>query len=147
MSGSVEATPRLGLADAIVDLVSTGSTASANGLRRIGRLLESQAVLISSGDALNGKRELLERLELMLRGAVAARRRRYLMMNAPAEALPQIRSLLPSMGAPSVLQLAAPGQIAVHAAVDADDVWDLLPTLKAAGASSILVVPLERLIP
>ena len=147
VSGSVEAAPRLGLADAIVDLVSTGSTASANGLRRVGTLLSSQAVLVAGRGALDGKREAVERLELMLSGVVAARRRRYLMMNAPESALPAIRELLPGMGSPSVLALADPGQIAVHAAVDADDVWHLLPPLKAAGASSILVLPVERLVP
>jgi len=144
ISGAVEAAPRLGLADAIVDLVSTGSTASVNGLRRIGRLLESQAVLLRSPGAQN---DLVDRLALMLEAVVAARRRRYVMMNAPAAALDEIRAILPGMGAPSVLELADPGQIAIHAAVDADQVWDLLPPLKAAGASSILVVPLERLVP
>jgi ATP phosphoribosyltransferase len=147
VSGSVEAAPRLGLADAIVDLVSTGSTASVNGLRRIGCLLESQAVLIARRSADGPERELVERVEMMLSAVVAARRRRYLMMNAPASALDAIGELLPSMGAPSVLELAEPGQIAVHAAVDVDDVWDLLGPLKAAGASSILVLPVERLVP
>ena len=148
ISGSVEAAPRLGLSDAVVDLVSTGSTASVNGLRRIGRLLSSEAVLIANRAALDdGRRDLVERLELMVRGVVSARQRRYLMLNAPEAALPRIRELLPGMGAPSVLQLAEPGQIAVHAAVDTDEIWDLLPPLKAAGASSILVVPVERLIP
>jgi ATP phosphoribosyltransferase len=147
VSGSVEAAPRLGLADAIVDLVSTGSTASANGLRRIGALLSSQAVLVGGQDAIERERELVDRLELMVAGVVAARRRRYVMMNATVDALPAIRAVLPSMGAPSVLQLAAEGEIAVHAAVEADDVWSLLPALKAAGASSILVVPVERVIP
>jgi ATP phosphoribosyltransferase len=147
VSGSVEAAPRLGLSEAIVDLVSTGSTANANGLRRIGRLLESEAVLIANRDALERQGELIGRLQLMLEGVVAARRRRYVMLNAPEEALPAIRQLLPGMGAPSVLTLAEPGQIAVHAAVDADEIWDLLPPLKAAGASSILVVPVERLVP
>jgi ATP phosphoribosyltransferase len=146
VSGSVEAAPRLGLADAVVDLVSTGSTASANGLRLLGPLLESQAVLVANGAALNGRRELVERLELMISGVVAARRRRYLMLNAPREALDRIAGLLPGMGAPSVVDLAEPGQVAVHAAVDADDVWELLAPLKAAGASSILVLPVERLI-
>ncbi len=147
VSGAVEASPRLGLSEAIVDLVSTGSTASVNGLRRIGRLLESEAVLIASRDALAQQRELIDRLQLMLVGVVAARRRRYVMLNASEEALPRIRELLPGMDAPSVLPLAEPGQIAVHAAVDADEIWDLLPPLKAAGASSILVVPVERLVP
>jgi ATP phosphoribosyltransferase len=147
VSGSVEAAPRLGLSEAVVDLVSTGSTASVNGLRRIGRLLSSEAVLIANRDALAERRDLVDRLELMLVGVVAARRRRYLMLNAAEADLPAIRSLLPGMGAPSVLPLAEPGQIAVHAAVEADEIWDLLPPLKAAGASSILVVPVERLVP
>ena len=147
ISGSVEAAPRLGLADAIVDLVSTGSTASVNGLRRIGQLLESQAVLLRGPRVDGPKDEHVERLALMLEAVVAARRLRYVMMNAPAAALDEIRAVLPGMGAPSVLQLADPGQIAIHAAVDADQVWDLLGPLKAAGATSILVVPVERLVP
>ena len=125
VSGSVEATPRLGLADAIVDLVSTGSTASANGLRRIGPLLESQAVLI----ARRGAREAA-RARRPAR-ADALRRRRGASAPLPDDeraacGAPRIRAVLPGMGAPSVLDLAEPGQIAVHAAVDADDVWDLL---------------------
>jgi ATP phosphoribosyltransferase len=147
ISGSVEAAPRLGLSDAIVDLVSTGSTASANGLRRIGRLLESEAVLIASRAALDERGALAESLELMLRSVVAGRRRRYLMMNAPESALPVLQEILPSMGAPSVLSLADEGQIAIHSAVDVDEIWELLPRLKAAGASSLLVVPVERLVP
>ena len=147
VSGSVEAAPRLGLSEAVVDLVSTGSTASANGLRLIGRLLESEAVLIANRNALERQGELIGRLQLMLEGVVAARSRRYVMLNAPEAALPEIRELLPGLGAPSVLALAEPGQIAVHAAVDVDEIWDLLPLLKAAGASSILVVPVERLLP
>jgi ATP phosphoribosyltransferase len=145
VSGSVEVAPRLGLADAIVDLVSTGSTMDANGLRRVGVLLESQAVLVGRpGEAEQGG--LLERLTLMLAGVVAARRRRYVMMNATVDALPAIRDVLPSMGAPTVLPLAEEGQIAVHAAVDVGEIWSVLPALKAAGATSILVVPVERLV-
>lgn len=146
VSGSVEAAPRLGLADAVVDLVSTGSTASANGLRRIGALLSSQAVLVGGREATARSADLVERLVLMVSGVVAARRRRYVMMNAPEGALAAISAVLPSMGAPSVLPLATQGQIAVHAAVEADDIWSLLPALKDAGASSILVLPVERVV-
>ena len=146
VSGSVEATPRLGLADAIVDLVSTGSTMDANGLRPVGTLLDSQAVLVGGRAAVKARTELVERLELMLSGVVAARRRRYVMMNAHVDDLPRIRAVLPGMGAPSVLQLADEGEIAVHAAVDAADVWELLPVLRDAGATSILVLPIERLV-
>ena len=147
VSGSVEAAPRLGLADAIVDLVSTGSTMSANGLRPVGKLLSSEAVLVAGRAAVEERRELVGRLELMLSGVVAARRRRYVMLNAHHDDLPAIRALLPGMGAPSVLQLADAGEIAVHAAVEADEVWTLLPALKEAGATSILVLPIERLVP
>jgi ATP phosphoribosyltransferase len=147
LSGSVEAAPRLGLADAIVDLVSTGSTMTANGLRRLGRLLDSQAVLIGNPARLEGKETELERLELMLRGVVDGRARRYLMMNAPTAQVEELESILPAMGAPSVIELADPAQVALHAAVDADAIWDLLPRLKAAGATGILVLPVERVIP
>jgi ATP phosphoribosyltransferase len=147
LSGSVEAAPRLGLSDAIVDLVSTGTTTAANGLRRIGKLIDSQAVFISSERLPEEHRGALERLTMMLRGVVAARHRRYLMMNAPVERVAEIEALLPSMGAPSVVELAAPGQLALHAAVDVEEIWELLPRLKAAGASSILVMPVERLVP
>jgi ATP phosphoribosyltransferase len=147
VSGSVEVAPRLGLADAIVDLVSTGSTLAANGLRTVGTLLSSQATLIGRREPREGREELLGRLELMLSGVVAARRRRYLMMNAPEAQLATIRAVLPGMGSPTVLPLADDGMIAIHAAVDVDQVWDLLPRLKELGASSILVVPVERLLP
>ncbi len=146
VSGSVEAAPRLGLSDAIVDLVSTGSTASANGLRLIGTLLESQAVLVASKEALAGRTELVERLQLMLAGVVAARRRRYLMLNVPTESLAEVEALIPGMGSPSVLDLADTGMKAVHAAVEADEIWNLLPALKAVGATSILVLPVERVV-
>jgi ATP phosphoribosyltransferase len=146
VSGSVEAAPRLGLAEAIVDLVSTGSTIAANGLRRLGTLLASESVLIGGREAIARRKELVDRLDLMLLGVVAARRRRYVMMNAREADLPTIRAVLPSMDAPTVLPLAEEEQISVHAAVDADDVWELLPALKDAGATSILVVPIERLV-
>ena len=146
VSGSVEAAPRLGLCDAVVDLVSTGSTASANGLRLVGTLLESQAVLVAGENALRERAELAERLRLMLEGVVAARRRRYVMLNVPVDSLERVEALIPGMGSPSVLDLAEPGMKAVHAAVDADEIWELLPALKGAGASSILVLPVERLL-
>jgi ATP phosphoribosyltransferase len=138
VSGSVEITPRLGLADAIVDLVSSGNTLRTNGLRSIGVLLESEAVLVAR-DA-----ERAEPLSGMLRAVVEARQHRYLMLNAPKSALPAIAELVRPR-VPSVLPLAAEGMVAVHALVRAADVWRLLPELEAAGASSILIVPVERM--
>jgi ATP phosphoribosyltransferase len=140
--GSVELAPRLGLADAIVDLVSSGSTLRTNGLRSIGVLLESEAVLIAPTEP------CAEALQLagVFRSVVDARAARYLMLNAPEDALDAICALVPGSRAPSVLPLSEPGMVAVHSLVPAADVWRLLPELEAAGASSILLVPVERML-
>jgi ATP phosphoribosyltransferase len=140
--GSVELAPRLGLADAIVDLVSSGSTLRTNGLRSVGTLLESEAVLIAPSTP----RDEAARLAGVFRSVVDARGARYLMLNAPEDALEAICSLVPGSRAPSVLPLAEPGMVAVHSVIPAGDVWRLLPALEAAGASSILLVPLERML-
>ena len=138
VSGSVEITPRLGLADAIVDLVSSGNTLRTNGLRSLGTLLESEAVLVARDE------EAAAPFAAMLRAVVEARRHRYVMLNAPEESLPAITRLV-SPRMPSVLPLAEPGMVAVHALVPSADVWRLLPELEAAGGSSILIVPVERM--
>jgi ATP phosphoribosyltransferase len=140
--GSVELAPRLGLADAIVDLVSSGSTLRTNGLRSVGVLLQSEAVLIAPPQP----REDAAQLAGVFRSVVDARGARYLMLNAPEESLEDICALVPGSRAPSVLPLAEPGMVAVHSVVPAQDVWRLLPALEAAGASSILLVPLERML-
>jgi ATP phosphoribosyltransferase len=140
--GSVELAPRLGLADAIVDLVSSGSTLRTNGLRSVARLLESEAVLIGPREP---SAEALQ-LAAVFRSVVQARGARYLMMNAPESALEEIARLVPGSRAPSVLPLAEPGMVAVHSVVAAADVFKLLPELEAAGATSILLVPLERML-
>ena len=140
--GSVELAPRLGLADAIVDLVSSGSTLRTNGLRSIGVLLESEAVLIGPPEPHPDAVQLAG----VFRSVVDARGTRYLMLNAPESALDAICALVPGSRAPSVLPLAEPGMVAVHSVVPAQDVWRLLPALEAAGASSILLVPLERML-
>ena len=140
--GSVELAPRLGLADAIVDLVSSGSTLRTNGLRSVGRLLESEAVLIGPADPDEDALQLAG----VFRSVVDARGARYLMLNAPEDSLEAICALVPGSRAPSVLPLAEPGMVAVHSVVPAGDVWRLLPALEAAGASSILLVPLERML-
>ncbi len=138
VTGSVEIAPRLGLADAIVDLVSSGNTLRTNGLRSIGVLLESEAVLVAGDPAVG------EPFAAMLRAVVEARRHRYLMLNAPESALDAIAQLV-APRVPSVLPLSEPGMVAVHALVPAADIWRLLPDLEALGGSSILVVPVERI--
>jgi ATP phosphoribosyltransferase len=143
VTGSVEVAPRLGLADAIVDLVSSGSTLRTNGLRSLGSLFASEAVLVARAEGDGQARELAT----VLRSVVEARETRYLMLNAPESALGEITRLVPGSGSPSVLPLADPGMVAVHALVPAADVWRLLPQLEAAGGSSILLVPVERMLP
>jgi len=142
VTGSVEVAPRLGLAEAIVDLVSSGSTLRTNGLRSLGVLFSSEAVLVGPrrGDG------RAQRLAGILRSVVQARGARYLMLNAPESAVDAICELVPGSRSPSVLPLAEPGQVALHALVPAKDVWALLPRLEAAGASSILLVPVERML-
>ncbi|MFH1475730.1 MAG: ATP phosphoribosyltransferase [Chloroflexota bacterium] len=146
LSGAVEVAPRLGLAEAIVDLVSTGATLVTNGLRSVGDLLASEAILVGSPAAVAARAGDVDRLDTMLGAVLEGRRRKYVMMNAPAERLAELESLLPGLESPSVIPLAHPGMIAIHAVVGADDVWGLLPRLKAAGASGILVLPIEKLV-
>jgi ATP phosphoribosyltransferase len=147
ISGAVEITPLLGVADAIVDLVSTGSTLAVNGLRAIETILDSEAHLISHPHLTEEKARRRQHLQTMLASVIAARRKKYVMMNAPADALPLIKGVIPGMQSPTIMQLADPSMIAVHAVVDADAVWALLGPLKAVGATSILVMPIEKLIP
>ena len=146
ISGAVEVAPRLGLADAIVDLVSTGSTLVMNGLRPIADVLPSQAVLVANPAARDLRATAIDAVDTMLSAVIAARDRKYLMMNAPAERLTELEGLLPGLESPSVIPLAHAGMIAIHAVVGADDVWGLLPRLKSAGASGILVLPIEKIV-
>ncbi len=147
LSGAVEVAPRLGLADAIVDLVSTGSTLAMNGLRAIGDILASEATLVAGPVAVAQRAEELDGIVTMFGSVIAAGGRKYLMMNAPATRLAELESLLPGLESPSVIPLAHEGMIAIHAVVGADEVWGLLPRLKGAGASGILVLPIEKILP
>lgn len=147
ISGAVEVAPRLGLAEGIVDLVSTGSTLAMNGLRQIGDVLVSEAVLVANPSADRERRAELKSIDTMLSAVIAARDRKYLMMNAPASQLAELEELLPALESPTVIPLAHDRMIAIHSVVGADDVWGLLPRLKAAGASGILVMPIEKILP
>ncbi len=145
VAGSVEISPRLGLADAIVDLVSTGSTLRTNGLRSIGVLFESEAVLIGKTNSKDF--EARRTLTTVLGSVINARANRYLLCNVAKERLSEVTAVLPTAGSPTVMDLATPGIVAVHALVPAADIWALLPRLEAAGASSILTLPIERMVP
>jgi ATP phosphoribosyltransferase len=147
ISGAVEVAPRLGLAEAIVDLVSTGSTLVMNGLRQVGDVLASEAILVANPTSQRERRPELDALDTMLSAVIAARGRKYLMMNAPASHLVELEDLLPALESPTIIPLAHEGMVAIHTVVGADDVWGLLPRLKAAGASGILVLPIEKIVP
>ena len=147
ISGAVEVAPRLGLAEAIVDLVSTGSTMVMNGLRPIGDVLNSEAVLVANPAAHRERAAELTAIDTMLTAVTVARGQKYLLMNAPAAKLAELEALLPGLESPSVIPLAHEGMIAIHSVVASDEVWGLLPRLKAAGASGILVLPIEKIVP
>ncbi len=144
LRGSIEVAPKLDVADAIVDLVSSGSTLLVNGLRPVLTVLESQAVLVAPAGEVTG---LATEVATMIRAVVAARRKRYVLMNAPAGAVAAIEDIIPGIDAPTVVPLAHDGLVAVHSTVDSDEVWSVLPRLKQAGASGILVLPIQQLIP
>ena len=147
ISGSVEVAPALGLAEAIVELTATGSSLQLNDLRAIHAILESEAVLIANPASMDdpARRENIERLVLRMKAVEAARRFKYVMMNAPIANLDQIKDVLPGLKAPTVIPLDIPGWVAVHAAIEEDVFWDKIEQLRRAGASEILVSSLDKL--
>jgi ATP phosphoribosyltransferase len=147
LSGSVEIAPSLGTADAISDLVSTGSTLRANHLRELDVLYQSQAALYSRNGGLSEERQaLLDRLLSRLEGVLQASESKYVMLHAPREALDKITDLLPGVEHPSVMPLEGSDRIAVHAVCGEAVFWEHLEALKAAGASAILVLPVEKML-
>lgn len=147
VSGSVEITPTLNIADAVCDLVATGTTLRTYGLRILTTVLESEAVLVANVQSLQSAfRGDIDRLLMRLRATLAARRNKYVMVNAPLEALPRIKAILPGLDSPTILPLARKDMIALHAVIPEDVFWDVIERLKKAGASGILVVPIEKMI-
>jgi ATP phosphoribosyltransferase len=147
MRGAVEVAPRLKLAEAICDLVSTGATLEANGLKPVATILESEAVLVRAPRDLDAVRErIVQSVETRFRGVIASQGAKYVMMNAPRAALPEITRILPGAGAPTVTPLAGRDDaVAVHAVCQESVFWETLEALKAAGASAILVLPIEKM--
>jgi ATP phosphoribosyltransferase len=148
ISGSVEVAPALGLADAIVELTATGSSLQLNDLRPIHTILESEAVLIANRESMGdpARRENIERLVMRMKAVDAARRFKYVMMNAPEANLDEIKKVLPGLKAPTVIPLDIPGWVAVHAAIEEDVFWEKIEQLRHAGASEILVSALDKLL-
>ena len=146
ISGSVEIAPGIGLADAICDLVSSGSTLFTNGLKEAETILESQSVLIRNKTLDKEKLRLLEKLLFRIRSVRKAKNNKYILLNAPNNKLNEIIGLLPGMKSPTVLPLAESGWSSVHSVIDENDFWDIIEQLKEAGAQGILVVPIEKMI-
>lgn len=146
ISGSVEIAPGIGLADAICDLVSSGSTLLTNGLKEAETILQSQAVLVRNKQLEAGKQKLVERLLFRIRSVKKAKNNKYILLNAPDEKLQDIINLLPGMKSPTVLPLAEPGWHSVHSVIDENDFWNIIEQLRDAGAQGILVVPIEKMI-
>ena len=148
LSGSVELAPSLNVADVICDIVSTGTTAKMYGLRTFCTVLESQAVLVANQASMNDKkkRAAIDRLMIRVHGSQEASGKRYLMMNAPADSVAKLKRVIPSLKSPTVVPLAEPGMVAIHSVVAEDIFWDVMEKLKKAGATDIIVVPIETII-
>lgn len=144
LAGSVEVAPRLNVADAVVDLVSSGSTMLINGLKPVAELLSSQAILIERSRS--ARSETTQTVITMLDAAMTASRTRYLVMNCHLDAIDSIAPIIPGIAAPTVVPLTTSDMVAVHSVVDAADVWHVLPRLKAAGATGILVLPVQQVL-
>lgn len=146
ISGSVEIAPRIGLADAICDLVSSGSTLFTNELIEIEPVLLSEAVLISNPGLSSAKKDILDRLLFRIRAVKKARNNKYVLLNAPNEKLDAICKILPGMKSPTILPLATEGWSSVHSVIDESDFWNVIEQLKAYGAQGILIIPIEKMI-
>ena len=146
ISGSVEIAPRIGLADAICDLVSSGSTLFTNELKEIETILASESVLISDKNLSSEKKIILDKLLFRIRSVKKAKNNKYVLLNAPNENLDKICSLLPGMRSPTILPLAESGWSSVHSVINEADFWNVIEQLKANGAQGILIIPIEKMI-
>ncbi|NBC67287.1 MAG: ATP phosphoribosyltransferase [Bacteroidetes bacterium] len=147
LSGSVEIAPRLEIADAICDLVSTGNTLKANGLDELINIFDSETQLIKTNKPLSeGKQQLIEKILQRIEGYQKAGKSRYIMMNAPQESVERIKEIIPSLKSPTVMPLADNGMVAIHTVVPLSTFWDVMERLKEAGATGIVMLPIESMI-
>ncbi len=146
LSGSVEIAPSLQMADAICDLVSTGSTLTQNGLVELETVLESQAVLVAKNGLTERDCPVLGELLLRVRSTLAAKQNKYIVMNAPEDAVEDIKQLLPGLKNPTISALANPGWVSLATVVRTEKFWETIKALKAAGAEGILVLPIEQIV-
>jgi ATP phosphoribosyltransferase len=146
ISGSVEIAPGIGLADAICDIVSSGSTLLTNGLHEVETILKSQAVIIGNKNLSKKKEKILESLLFRIRAVKNAKENKYILLNAPEAAIKKICAILPGMKSPTIVPLVEKGWCSLHSVVKEDEFWDRINQLKDAGAEGILVIPIEKMI-
>ena len=146
ISGSVEIAPTLGLADAIVDIVSSGNTLFMNGLKELEVILKSEAVLVKSKKLSTAKKEILEKLVFRMKAVLKAKNSKYILLNAPNEAVGKISEILPGMKSPTILPLAEKGWSSIHSVISEEQFWENIDALKEAGAQGILIVPIEKMV-
>jgi ATP phosphoribosyltransferase len=146
ISGSVEIAPSIGLAEAICDIVSSGSTLISNGLKEVETVFNSEAVLISGYSLDNEAEELLQKFIFRIKAVRAAKNNKYILLNAPDNAIPRILQILPGMKSPTVIPLAIQGWSSLHSVINENEFWEIIENLKEAGAEGILVVPIEKMI-
>jgi ATP phosphoribosyltransferase len=146
ITGSVEIAPGIGLADAIFDIVSSGSTLISNRLKEVEVVMQSEAVLIANPKLSPDKQEILDELIFRIESVQRAEGKKYILLNAPNEKIEDIVKLLPGMKSPTLVPLAKEGWSSMHSVIEEDDFWEVIGKLKKAGAEGILVVPIEKMI-
>ncbi|MBW2938473.1 ATP phosphoribosyltransferase [Aureisphaera sp. CAU 1614] len=146
ISGSVEIAPNIGLADAICDIVSSGSTLFKNGLREVETILFSEAVLAKSQKLPSAKEAILNKLVFRIKAVLEAKNKKYILMNVPNNKIEAVSQILPVMKSPTILPLAIEGWSSLHSVIDETQFWEVIDELKNAGAEGILIAPIEKII-
>jgi ATP phosphoribosyltransferase len=146
ISGSVEIAPGIGLADAICDIVSTGSTLLGNGLKEVEVVMQSEAVIIANPELSAEKQKILDKLLFRIESVQKAKNNKYILLNCPNDAIEKITSVIPGMKSPTIIPLKREGWSSLHSVVDENDFWEKIDQLREFGAEGILVVPIEKMI-
>ena len=146
ISGSVEIAPNIGLSDAIVDIVSSGSTLFKNGLKEVEVILKSEAVLAVSAQISSDAKAILAKLQFRIQSVLRSKKSKYILMNVPNDKIEKISTILPVLKSPTVMPLAEEGWSSVHSVIDEDNFWEVIDKLKEAGAEGILVCPIEKMV-
>ena len=146
ISGSVEIAPNIGLADAICDIVSSGSTLFKNNLNEVIEILKSEAVLVQAPNVTSEQQLLIDKLRFRIQAVLRAKQSRYILLNVPNEQIEAVSAILPLLKSPTVLPLAQEGWSSIHSVINSGDFWEVIDQLKAAGAEDILVCPIEKMV-